>query len=278
MSVRSLVDLPLAQSANPVSADTFNFYQNNLAQGSGPNGTWLMTDFFGTTAGSPHTAAMTEVNAVIDTYTQNGTLTTLKTCYDRMRTLLTGGYTSGIPPAITITIPAGPGAGTYSSYDSALDALIDAANGAVNSAAGAMGSDLDTINSQWYTMTYHTLVYEPQNQTRAEINFATIPAASELSCTSFITTIDGYGQQVEEGQAAFVLQSVARADTVPGQAMLGAMIEGRNQQALDAVPLVRWNDVPSEPAVPPPAAPLMDSSLSVNQARQEVQSRLRVTS
>ncbi len=274
MSVRSLVDLPLAQTTNPIPTSTVSFYQNNLALGSGPNGTWLMTDFFGTTAGSPHTAAMTEVNEIIAKYMQNGTLDTLKTCYDRMRTLLTGGY--GAPP--TITVPAGPGSGSYADYDSALDALITAANGALNTAASTMGQDLDTINEQWYAMTNHTFVYEPENLTRAEINFATIPAASQLSCTSFITTIDGYGQQVEEGQAAFVLQSVARTDTVPGQAMLGAMIEGRNQQALDQCPLTRWNDIPSQPTSPPPAAPLMDASLTVTQAREAVQSRLRVSS
>lgn len=275
MSVRGLVDLPLVQTTSPLPASTVSFYQNNLAQGSGPNGTWLMIDFFGTTAGSPHAENMQQVNEILTTY--SSTLSLLKTCYDRMRTLLTGGYTSGVFPMITITIPAGPGAGTYGSYDSALNALIDAANGAVNSAAPALGSDLDTLNTAWYQMVWRTMVFEPANQTRADIDFATIPAASELSCTAFITSIDGYGQETEEGQAAFVLQSLAQ-DNLPGQALQGAMIEGRNEQALDALPLTRWNEVPSQPESPPPQADLPDASLTVDQARASVNARLRTTS
>lgn len=275
MSIRGLVDLPLVQTSSPLPESTISFYENNIAQGSGPNGTWLMTDFFGTTAGSPHADNLEQINDILAEYTS--TLSTLQTCYDRMRTLLTGGYTSGIPPTITITIPSGPGAGTYASYDSALNALIDAANGAVNAAAAAMSADLDTLNSLWYQMVFRTMVYEPANQTRAEIDFATIPAASELSCSAFITTIDGYGQQTEEGQAAFVLQSLAQ-NNLPGQALQGAMIEGRNEQALDALPLTRWNQVPSEPETPPPQAQLPDASLTVQQARDLVNTRLRTTS
>lgn len=196
-----------------------------------------------------------------------------------MRTLLTGGYSSfvGFPPVLTITIPAGPAAGTYGSYDSALNALIDAATAALATAASDMGSDLDDLNAAWYDMTRRTFEYEPENQTRAEINFATIPASSQLSCTAFITTIDGYGQQAEEGQAAFVLQSMAQ-NNQPGQAMQGAMIEGRNEEALDDVPLLRWNEVPSQPETPPPQAPLPDQSLTVAEARDQVIAQLRTAS
>lgn len=275
MSVRGLVDLPLVQTTSPLPDSTISFYENNLAQGSGPNGTWLMTDFFGTTAGSPHAENLQQVNEILTTHAN--TLATLKTCYDRMRTLLTGGYTSGIPPAITITIPAGPGAGTYSSYDSALNALIDAANGQINAAAPALGEDLATLNTLWYEMVWRTMIFEPANQQRAEIDFATIPAASQLSCSAFITTIDGYGQQTEEGQAAFVLQSLAQ-NNLPGQALQGAMIEGRNEQALDSLPLTRWNQIPSEPETPPPQASLPDASLTVQQARDLVNAQLRTTS
>lgn len=277
MSIRGLVDLPLVQTSSPLPESTISFYENNIAQGSGPNGTWLMTDFFGTTAGSPHAENLQQVNEIITTYSSS--LSTLQTCYDRMRTLLTGGYSSfvGMPPVLTITIPSGPGAGTYASYDSALNALIDAANGAVNVAAAAMGDDLVTLNTLWYQMVWRTMVFEPANQTRAEIDFATIPAAAELSCSAFITSIDGYGQQTEEGQAAFVLQSLAQ-DNLPGQALQGAMIEGRNEQALDALPLTRWNQVPSEPEIPPPQAQLPDASLTVQQARDLVNAQLRTTS
>lgn len=277
MSIRGLVDLPLVQTSSPLPESTISFYENNIAQGSGPNGTWLMTDFFGTTAGSPHAENLQQVNEIITTYSSS--LSTLQTCYDRMRTLLTGGYSSfvGMPPVLTITIPSGPGAGTYASYDSALNALIDAANGAVNVAAAAMGDDLVTLNTLWYQMAWRTMVFEPANQARAEIDFATIPAAAELSCSAFITSIDGYGQQTEEGQAAFVLQSLAQ-DNLPGQALQGAMIEGRNEQALDALPLTRWNQVPSEPETPPPQAQLPDASLTVQQARDLVNAQLRTTS
>jgi hypothetical protein len=54
--VTTLNGLPLvANTTTPVPAAVATYYQTNLAKGSGPNGTYLTTDFFGSAAGMPTT-------------------------------------------------------------------------------------------------------------------------------------------------------------------------------------------------------------------------------
>ena len=53
--VTTLNGLPLAANTpTPIPAEVATYYQNTLAKGSGPSGTYLTTDFFGSAAGIPY--------------------------------------------------------------------------------------------------------------------------------------------------------------------------------------------------------------------------------
>ena len=252
----------IANTTTPVPAAVASYYNSRLALGSGPNGTYLTTDFFGSTAGIPFNDDLTTVTSTISAQLSAGTLTTLNTIYSRMVSVVTSAY--GTPP--TITIPAGPAAGTYATYDLALAALITAADAAIGTAVVAMGTATTTLNTAWTEMVQHS-VNEPVFQAKASINYATLTAGAQLPITAFIPALAGYGQDTQVGMSAQFLESIANTANQYGQAMVGALREGRNTAGLDAVNLKIDNGVPQQPTSAPPQATLSSSEYTPAQAR-----------
>ena len=252
----------IANTTTPVPAAVASYYNTNLALGSGPSGTFLTTDFFGSAAGIPYNDDLTTVTATINAQLTAGTLTTLNTIYSRMRSVVTSAY--GTPP--TITIPAGSAAGVYATYDAALAALITAADAAIGTAIVAMGTATTTLNTAWTEMCVHS-ANEPVFQAKASINYATLTAGAQLPITAFIPALAGYGKETQEGMAAQFLESIANTANQYGQAMVGALREGRNTAGLDAINLKSDNAVPQQPASVPPQATLSGSEYTPAEAR-----------
>jgi hypothetical protein len=238
------------------------YYQSNLAKGSGPNGTYLTTDFFGSAAGIPYNTDLATVNSTITAQLAAGTLTTLNTIYSQMKNVVSGTY--GAPP--TITIPSGSAAGVYATYDAAVAALITAANAAIGTAITAMGTATTTLNTAWTEMTKHS-ANEATFQTQASINYTTLTAGAQLPITAFIPALAGYGQETQTGMAAEFLESIANTANQYGQAMVGALREGRNTAGINAVGLKADNDVPQLPNAVPPQATLSSSEYTPAEAR-----------
>jgi hypothetical protein len=252
----------VANTTTPVPASVATYYNASLALGSGPNGTYLTTDFFGSTAGIPFNNDLTTVTSTISAQLTAGTLTTLNDIYSRMVSVVTSAY--GTPP--TITIPAGSAAGVYATYDLALAALITAADAAIGTAIVTMGTATTTLNTAWTEMVQHS-ANEPVFQAKASINYATLTAGAQLPITAFIPALAGYGQDTQVGMSAQFLESIANTANQYGQAMVGALREGRNTAGLDAVNLKIDNGVPQQPTSVPPQATLSDSEYTPAQAR-----------
>ena len=259
----TLKGLPLAaNTTTPIPAEVAAYYLNALAKGSGPNGTYLTTDFFGSAAGIPYNTDLTTVTSTITAQLAAGTLTTLNTIYSQMVSVVTSAY--GVPPSIII--PSGPAAGTYSTYDAAIAALITAADAVIGTAITAMGTATATLNTVWTEMVQHS-ANESIFQTQASIDYATLTAGAQLPITAFIPALGGYGQETQTGMAAQFLESIANTANQYGQAMVGALREGRNTAGLNAAGLVPDNNVPSQPNAVPPQATLSNSEYTVAQAR-----------
>jgi hypothetical protein len=262
----TLNGLPLAANTpTPIPAEVATYYQNTLAKGSGPSGTYLTTDFFGSAAGIPYNDYLTSVTSTISAQLTAGTLTTLNTIYSRMKSVVTSAY--GTPP--TITIPAGPAAGTYATYDAAIAALVTAANAAIGTAITAMGTATTTLNTAWTAMVQHS-ANESIFQTQASIDYTTLTAGAQLPITAFIPALAGYGQDTQEGMAAQFLESIANTANQSGQAMVGALREGRNTAGLNSIGVIPDNNVPSQPNAVPPQATLSNSEYTPAQARTQV--------
>ena len=261
------LDLINGPSSTPVPDSVPTYYLTQLAKGSGPNGTFVTTDFFGSAAGIPYNDYFSTVNTTMSTLISAGTLSSLTSIYSQMVSLLTGVF--GVPP--TITIPSGPAAGLYATYDLALAALITAADAAVGTAIAAMGANTTaTLNTAWTAMTTHS-ANEDTFQSLASIDYATLTSGAQLPITAFIPSLAGYGQETQTGMAAEFLEAIANTANQYGQAMVGALREGRNTAGINAVNLKIDNAVPSLPNAVPPQATLSDSTYTPAQARAQVQ-------
>jgi len=260
----TLKGLPLvANTTTPVPAAVATYYQSTLAKGSGPNGTYLTTDFFGSAAGIPYNNYLTSVTSTITTQLTTGTLTTLNTVYSYMKNLITDVY--GLPGAIALPAPYNAG-NPYASYNAALVVLITAADAEIGTAITAMGTATTTLNTAWTAMTTHS-ANEATFQTQASINYATLTAGAQLPITAFIPALAGYGQDTQTGMAAEFLEAIANTANQSGQAMVGALREGRNTAGINAVGIKADNDVPQLPNAVPPQATLSSSEYTPAEAR-----------
>jgi hypothetical protein len=251
----------------PLAAETF--YSSNLAVGTGPLGSILLTDILGTPTGIGVSEYLQPVNTILQAATSAGTLNNLGTIYSRMVSLFAGTY--GIPP--TIVIPAGAGAGSYNKYDTALAALVSAADAEIGNVITALDTAATILNENWTSMAQH-LSQELVLQSRAGIDFDTDPGLGQSEITSFITNLNAYGVNTQVGMSAQYLESIADISVQAGQAIIGAMREGRNNIRLDTANIGRDNQVPDTPSVPLPQADLGDATYTPAQARALVQARL----
>ena len=253
----------VANTTTPVPAAVATYYSSTLAKGSGPSGTYLTTDFFGSAAGIPYNTDLATVTSTITAQLTAGTLSTLNTIYSYMKNLITDVY--GLPGAIALPAPYNAG-NPYASYNSALVVLITAADAAIGTAITAMGTATTTLNTAWTEMVTHS-ANESTFQTQASIDFSTLTAGAQLPITAFIPALGGYGQETQTGMAAEFLETIANTANQSGQAMVGALREGRNTAGLNAINLKIDNAVPQQPASVPPQATLGNSEYTPAEAR-----------
>jgi len=255
--------------ATPISNTTQQFYANTLATGSGPLGSILLTDVLGTPTGVGVNQYLAPVTAALTAMAQGGDLNNITQVYQRMASLLAGTY--GVPPMITI--PGGPGSGTYATYDAALQALITAADTAVGQVLALTSANVSNINAAWLAMNQH-LAGEIQLQGRAGIDFSTYTGLGQNEITSFLNNLGVYGVNTQQGMSAEYLENIANVATVPGQALIAAMRESRNNLRLDQANIGHDNIVPDTSPVPLPQADFGDETYTVTQARTLTQARL----
>lgn len=261
----------VANVATPIPASVAAFYSGTIAQGTGPNGTFLITDLLPGASGIRENPALEAAIELI----ANPVTAGLATIYSQMVSVVNSTYGDPAVPPNTIVIPSGPAAGTYSSYDDALAALIAAATAAIGTIVNTstVSGLVTRANSTWTTMT-KAWSRSPNALANASINLSQLPATAQLPVTAFIAGLDQQGTDTEVGMSAQYLQSVANTATQSGQALIGCLRESRNSAALDAARIGRDNDVPDQPTTPPPQANLGDANFTVTEARAYVQANL----
>jgi hypothetical protein len=260
MTIESLKGLDLLGNATPLPATVKTYLEDNVAQGSGVCGTYLITDFFGTAAGLPGNVLVANADSFIRDNITSSSMTDLKSVFDEMRAVVDG------TPPFSISIAGTPLPGSpFADYDSALAALVIRANQAVGAVIGAL-PDAVTVAADWTALAQHFFT-EVRAQGKAGIDWAAIPNNLELPTTVFVVSLDTYGQDTTEGGAAQFLESVANTAVQAGQALVGAMREGRNNEALDAESIKHDNVIPEAPSTALPQATLSNAEYTVAEAR-----------
>lgn len=299
-------DLNLINSLEtPIPPAVENFWDNTFATGTGPGNTVTINDVIGVAAGVTVGTALPEVTLTVselanigalDLLTANGGASSSPTngVYTVMQYCLAGDYTSatlvdpGPPPefSFTITIPSPlPGAGTYGPanvytpvIDAAFSNLISIANTIISNIAASYpeqtaicNNDIDIIASQ--------LELNVTNSIAAGIDIANVVndiANANLVANSVTTSLSigsrlhDIGLDVTEGGAAQFFEQVADMSTLPGQAVIAAMREGRNIAVLNAIGIELDTQLPDINPNQTVANNLSNAQYSVAEARANI--------
>lgn len=230
-ATQTLDDLPLVQGlTKPVPGSVTTFYQSQLGQGTGPNGTLRLVDIIGLGSGYNITSNLSTVSNSIANLYSSGSLDTLSQCYDNMIGTL-GNVFGG--PVGNVVIPTGPGAGTYASWDEAFETgLLPAANAAIASIVSTGSANVSSANSAWGNI-INSMLIQTKNQIAGTIDFGNLTDNSTSSSLTFAEALHEYGVDVSPGGSNEYLVSVANQNSLSGQSLLASLKEGRNIAAME---------------------------------------------
>lgn len=240
-----------------VPASVAEFYSEQYATGTGPNGTLVLTDLLGAAVGIDYINQINNCITTINSMTTTGTLANLITIYTRMQNCVNGVYGNAITGPVVV--PAGIGAGTYASADEALsNALIGNAVVEIGNIANADTSNTAILNLAYNNMA-NKLFTENENQTLAAIDIANLTTNDRGPVMTFVQSLPTYGPDTEENGPVWFLESVANTSTLGGQAIIGCLREGRNIILLNSTGIGQDTAIPSTPSTVPPTANLIPS-------------------
>ena len=235
MSIETLKGLYLLETLTaPVPATITQYLKDNFATGTGPYGSFTVMDFVGTAAGVNVTDLMLQVPTLISTMN----VTVLQGIYNDMLATVLGTYG---PNAGPVTIPSGPAAGVYATGDLAFTTgLIPAAQAEIASLIAIYPSEANNLNSAFNKISQQ-IFREAVNQAKTGLNYDGLPGDVQSNALSFATSLAQYGQDNTPNNASEFLNTVAQFATLPGQAIIGCLREGRNYQSLNQAGILSTN-------------------------------------
>lgn len=223
-AVRTCSDLDLVTDLSaPVPEDVAKFFVDNVAVGSGPNGTFVIIDFFGTLAGVTglNYIAITNILSEMDT-------TALQTVYETMRSVVSGQYGT-----TSVTIPQGlPAAGLYSSRDAAINALIPVAKSSIADVINLYPFQVELLNKKWNEVDDKPAAKECLLQKKAGLDWSDLVPNNDLAMQSWIQNLPNQGLDLQPGGSHWFLQSISNVETLSGQSIIGTLREGVNQYSM----------------------------------------------
>lgn len=258
-------DLPLINAlTSPVPQSVLNYYNNTFETGSGPDGTLVIGDFLGVSAGFEFDALMANTTEIIVQLTTAGTLTNLVTCYGRMTNTVDGVY--GDPLLGPVTIPPGIAAGVYANADVAFDTgLIPNAATLITAVIAANSSATNNLNNNFSTMA-NLIIDQNQNVVAASVDIANLIPNQRSSTLGFVSDLPNFGPDTTKYGYRQFLESVANLSSLGGQAVIGCMREGKNTIVLNTQGIAIDTVIPAVPTVAPIQANLLPSTYSESQA------------
>jgi len=221
----TMAGLPLVQDlATPVPAAVTSFFANNIATGTGPEGTITTCDVLGTAIDYNNIATPFDTaTATITALDGAGTLNALKATYAGMLT---------------------------AANDAAMIAYIATANADISTVIAAAPASTTILNTAFVAIA-ESLSDEKALQIRAGINYFDLPPGEQTSVMAFIQNLAGYAQLTADCEAAEFLEQIADTSIVGGQALIGAMREARNKQYIQESNMFMFNNVPLDPPLVP---------------------------
>lgn len=224
--ISTMAGLPDIQAqTTAITQTTADFYKNNIATGTGLNGTITTCDVIGLAIDHNNVAAQLNIATdAINTLNSAGALNTLKSTYLSM---------------------------TSAANDAAMLALISTANSNIASIAASQSTLVATLNTA-FNVIASSLSKEKGYQIGAGIDYLSFPEGLQTSIVSFVQNLPQYAELTQACGAAQFLNEVADTSTAGGQNIVGAMREARNSRRLNAAQL----GVDTKPSSEPPITPV----------------------
>lgn len=250
-------NLPLINAlTEPVPQSVIDFYSSAFATGSGPQGTLVLTDLLGAAVGVDYIDRIQNTVAVLDSLVSESNFANLIVVYQRMNTTIAGGYGDAVLGPITI--PAGPAAGTYTAVGNLTaagnafgNALIPNAQTFITSVVTNNATAVATLNTNWVSMA-EKLVSENNNLANAAVVIDELIPNQRTAILGFVQNLPTYGLDTSVNGTAEFLEKIADTDTIGGQAIVGALRQGRNVAVLDTAGIGINIEIPSTLQQPPP--------------------------
>lgn len=282
-AMQTTKDLPLITAlTEAVPPAVANYYINTLGNPASDNNDIRIVDVLGLAAGWIATDAFARTVEIFGTMN----LSTLTTIYQTMTNALNGNY--GPLDSGPLIIPSGlPCAGTYNgtffsvpnpepppaSFDGydptaislAMACLTRAASAEINNLVATYPEQTTELNTLFADMAQQ-VVLENSLQAEINLNYSDLVANDRNAIYSFILSLSTYGLATEQGGIAWFLENTAELGTLSGEAIVAALRQGRNQQALNTVGIYSNNAIPLEPDPPPPEADLLPAEYTENEA------------
>jgi len=219
----TMADLPLIQAqTTPVPTDVAQFFATEVATGTGPCGVLTTYDVLGLALDS------------------NDFATRLNTATTAINALQNAGSLAALNAAYTNMLVAAD--------DPAMITLIGNANTAI--AALRASPYVTTLNTAWTYMA-NLMNLSAKYTSQAGVDYFLLQSGDTNNTKSFVQNLSYYGQLTAEGDAAEFLENLADTTILGGQAIVGAMREGRNQTRLNASGLYNNTQIPSDAVVAP---------------------------
>lgn len=225
--LNTLTGLPLLEAqTTPVASSVSSYFATSQATGSGVNGTITTCDVLGLAIdNSDFAAQLAIVLTNINSLQSAGALASLNTAYTNIA--------SAINDAAVLT--------QITNANAAIAAIV---------ANPTYATQVSALNTAWTYMA-SILSQEKTYQTLASIDYFNLQAGEQGSVMGFVQQLPQYGLQVENCGACDFLEQVADTTTLGGQAIVGAMREGRNNQRLGTSQLGQNLQPSSDPQVQP---------------------------
>jgi hypothetical protein len=243
----------------PLPTSVYSYYTTSFGGGSGSNGRYYLSDGIGTPAGITHNDAFASMNATLTALISNGALNglydgTSNGAFTVLKDALNGVY--GIPyidpsdPLMStdLIIPPGKvGAGTYTTWASAISAILSGTTTVINNILSAYPAETASANAQ-IVLAAQQIEKELDTLSDSGVVFADTPS-SKQSIQNMVQNLHTYAIQNEYRGPAELLEKMADQTTQAGQALVGALREGRNISALNTIG-VGMDNVPATPTDP----------------------------
>ena len=221
--LETMADLPLIQAqTTAVDSSVSSYIATQVATGTGPCGVLTTYDVLGLALDSNNFAAqLNTATAAINALQAAGSLAALNTAYSNI---------------------------LLAANNAAVITLIGNANAAI--AALSASPYVTTLNTAWTYMA-NLMNLSAKYTSQSGIDYFLLQPGDTNSTKSFVQNLPQYGLLTANGDAVEFLENLADTTTLGGQAVVGAMREGRNTQRLNAAGLYNSNQIPSNPVVAP---------------------------